>query len=46
MPDRSRFSYTFDNIAKVIARFTEVIGLSRLVIYLFDYGPDRISTRG
>src|SRR4026208_2062492 len=28
MPDRSRFSYTFDNIAKVIERFTEVIGLS------------------
>jgi len=38
MPDRSRFSYTFDNIAKVIERFTEVIGLSRFAIYVFDYG--------
>jgi pimeloyl-ACP methyl ester carboxylesterase len=38
MPDRIRFSYTFDNIAKVIERFTEVIGLSRFAIYVFDYG--------
>jgi pimeloyl-ACP methyl ester carboxylesterase len=38
MPDRSRFSYTFDNIAKVIERFTEVIGLSHSAIYVFDYG--------
>jgi pimeloyl-ACP methyl ester carboxylesterase len=38
MPDRSRFSYTFDNIAKVIDRFTEVIGLRRFAIYVFDYG--------
>src|SRR5262249_232874 len=38
MPDRSRFSYTFDNIAKVIERFTEVIGLNRFAIYVFDYG--------
>jgi pimeloyl-ACP methyl ester carboxylesterase len=38
MPDRSRFSYTFDNIAKVIERFTEVIGLSRFAVYVFDYG--------
>ena len=38
MPDRSRFTYTFENIAKVIERFTEVIGLSRFAIYVFDYG--------
>ena len=38
MPDRSRFSYTFDNIAKVIERFTEGIGLNRFAIYVFDYG--------
>ena len=38
MPDRSRFSYTFDNIAKVIERFAENIGLSRFAIYVFDYG--------
>ena len=38
MPERSKFSYTFDNIAKVIDRFTEVIGLHRFAIYVFDYG--------
>src|SRR6266446_6012403 len=38
MPDRSRFTYTFNNIAKVIERFTEVIGLQRFAVYVFDYG--------
>jgi len=47
MPDRSRFTYTFKNIAKVIERFTEVIGLRRFAVYVFDYGaPDRLSPRG
>jgi pimeloyl-ACP methyl ester carboxylesterase len=38
MPDRSAFTYTFDNVARVIDRFTEVVGLRRLAIYVFDYG--------
>ncbi len=38
MPDRATFTYTFDNIARVIDRFTEVVGLGRFAIYLFDYG--------
>jgi pimeloyl-ACP methyl ester carboxylesterase len=38
MPARDRFAYTFENIAKVMARFTEVIGLDRFVLYIFDYG--------
>ncbi len=38
MPARSSFNYTFDNIATVIDRFTEVIGLGRFAIYVFDYG--------
>ena len=38
MPDRTGFNYTFDNIAKVIQRFTEVIGLGRFAVYVFDYG--------
>jgi pimeloyl-ACP methyl ester carboxylesterase len=38
MPDRNKFHYTFDNIAHVIDRFTEVIGLNRFAIYVFDYG--------
>lgn len=54
MPARSAFAYTFDNIARVIARFTDAIGLGRLAVYIFDYGapvglrvaaqsPDRIT---
>ena len=38
MPSRSNFKYTFDNIASVIGRFTEVIGLKRFAVYVFDYG--------
>jgi pimeloyl-ACP methyl ester carboxylesterase len=38
MKPRDVFSYTFDNIADVIDRFTEVVGLSRFAIYIFDYG--------
>ena len=38
MPARDAFAYTFENIANVIDRFTEVIGLGRFAIYLFDYG--------
>ena len=54
MPARNHFTYTFDAIAAVIDRFTEVIGLKRFAIYVFDYGaptgfriavkhPDRIT---
>jgi pimeloyl-ACP methyl ester carboxylesterase len=38
MPDRASFTYTFDNVARVIDRFTEVVGLARFAIYVFDYG--------
>ena len=37
-PDRKNFRYTFENIAKVIGRFTETIGLKQFAIYVFDYG--------
>lgn len=37
-PDREQFHYTFERLAKVIARFTEAIGLNRFAIYVFDYG--------
>jgi len=54
MPPRDTFRYTFDNIAAVIDRFTEVIGFERFALYVFDYGaptgfrlaarhPERIS---
>jgi pimeloyl-ACP methyl ester carboxylesterase len=48
MPDRSIFTYTFDNVARVIDRFTEIVGLDRFSIYVFDYGAPtgfRLATR-
>ncbi|MBN3766987.1 alpha/beta hydrolase [Burkholderia sp. Ac-20365] len=38
MPERKDFAYTFDNLANVIDRFTEVIGFDRYAVYVFDYG--------
>jgi pimeloyl-ACP methyl ester carboxylesterase len=38
MPSRETFKYTFDNIADVIDRFTEVIGFGKFALYVFDYG--------
>jgi pimeloyl-ACP methyl ester carboxylesterase len=38
LPSRATFTYSFDNIAAVIDRFTEVIGLTKFAIYVFDYG--------
>jgi len=54
LPARDAFRYSFENLANVIDRFTEVIGLKRFAIYIFDYGapvglriavkhPERIS---
>jgi pimeloyl-ACP methyl ester carboxylesterase len=54
MPARGKFTYSFDHLAEVIDRFTEVIGLKRYAISVFDYGaptgfrlavkhPDRIT---
>jgi len=37
-PSRGKFDYTFQNLTKVIARFTEVIGLDKFALYVFDYG--------
>ncbi|OWK40871.1 alpha/beta fold hydrolase [Fimbriiglobus ruber] len=38
VPARSEFQYTFDNLAKVIEGFTDVVGLKRYAMYVFDYG--------
>jgi pimeloyl-ACP methyl ester carboxylesterase len=35
---RDEFAYTFDNIARIIDRFTELVGLHKFAIYVFDYG--------
>jgi len=37
-PNRGKFRYTFDHLAKVIDGFTQTIGLERFAIYIFDYG--------
>jgi len=37
-PARTAFAYTFDHLAEVIDRFTEVTGLDRYAAYVFDYG--------
>jgi pimeloyl-ACP methyl ester carboxylesterase len=37
-PARDKFTYSFENIVKVIGRFTEVLGLGKFAIYVFDYG--------
>ncbi len=38
MPAHTEFAYTFDNMANIIDRFTEVVGLKTFAIYVFDYG--------
>ncbi len=54
LPPRHTFKYSFENLAEVIDRFTDVVGLKRFAIYIFDYGapvglrialkhPERIS---
>jgi pimeloyl-ACP methyl ester carboxylesterase len=47
-PARDKFTYTFDNLANVIERFTEVVGFDRFALYVFDYGAPtgfRLATR-
>ncbi len=49
------FEYTFDNLANVVGKFTEKVGLKKYSIYLMDYGapvgfrlavkhPERVET--
>jgi len=37
-PDRKNYRYTFEQIAKTIADFTQTIGLNQFAMYVFDYG--------
>ncbi len=38
MPGVGDFDYSFDNIARIIEKFTDEIGLDRYSLYLMDYG--------
>ncbi len=55
MPSVDEFEYTFDNLANVVEKFTESVGLKKYSIYLMDYGapvgfrlaakhPERVDT--
>jgi len=55
MPGVDEFDYSFDNIAGLIEKFTDEIGLDRFSLYMMDYGrpvgfriatsrPERIET--
>lgn len=37
-PDPKDYSYNFVNIASTIDKFTEQIGLTKYVVYIFDFG--------
>jgi len=54
MPPRHAFKYTFENLSRIIGAFTEMAGLKRFALYIFNYGapvglrlalehPERIS---
>ncbi|MFD3484332.1 alpha/beta fold hydrolase [Streptomyces sp. NPDC058665] len=48
MPARNDFDYTFEHLTDVIDGLTEVLGLDRFALYVFDYGAPvgfRIATR-
>jgi len=38
MPGVGEFDYSFDNIARIIEKFADEIGLDRYSLYLMDYG--------
>ncbi len=38
MPPHDQFSYTFDNLARVIDEFTERVELTKYALYVQDYG--------
>jgi len=38
MPPMDQFEYTFDNLAEVMDKFTQKLGLKRYTLYVMDYG--------
>jgi pimeloyl-ACP methyl ester carboxylesterase len=48
MPSVDAFDYSFDNLAEVIGKFTEQVGLKKYSLYVMDYGAPvgyRLATR-
>jgi pimeloyl-ACP methyl ester carboxylesterase len=38
VPEKRKFSYTFDSLAATVNSFTEAIKINRYALYVFDYG--------
>lgn len=38
MPSPTEFEYSFDNLAKVVDKFTEAVGAEKFALYVQDYG--------
>jgi pimeloyl-ACP methyl ester carboxylesterase len=38
IPERRKYNYSFDALAHTLEAFTDVLGLNRYAIYVFDYG--------
>lgn len=38
MPLMDKFTYSFDNLASVVDKFTQAVGVSRYALYVQDYG--------
>jgi pimeloyl-ACP methyl ester carboxylesterase len=48
MPARGDFEYTFEHLTDAVDRLTEILGLDRFALYVFDYGAPvgfRLATR-
>lgn len=37
-PDRASFAYTFDNLAKLVDKLLEQLGIAKFAMYVMDYG--------
>jgi pimeloyl-ACP methyl ester carboxylesterase len=38
VPEKRKYTYSFDALARTLEAFTDVLGLNRYAIYAFDYG--------
>jgi len=38
VPDKRKYTYTFDALAKTVDAFTQAIKINRYALYIFDYG--------